>query len=79
MSGAHYFYEISFSDALGFTTYELSTILTKLNKLEEEIGIVKSKLVPYWSLKKHAPKRTITIDLRHKDALSLLKAYFGKL
>jgi len=57
------------------TPHQLNSLVDELNKIEEEVGLVKSQLVPLWLVnaldKKGGRKRRI--DLRSANALDQLK------
>ena len=56
------------------TPRHLDSLISELNKIEEEVGLVKSKLVPLWlvnALDKKGGRRKI--DLRSANALDQLK------
>jgi hypothetical protein len=77
----HYFFDAG-TLALELTPQSAYSLLESLNKLEEETGLVKSQLVPYWLVQaftKGGARMKRKLDLTKKHALEQLKLYFGGL
>jgi hypothetical protein len=75
----HYFFDAGLL-ALELTPVGAYSLLESLNKLEEDTGLVKSKLVPYWlvqSFSSRGVKRKI--DLTKQGALKALQTLMGGL
>ena len=81
LAALQYFFDAGLI-ALELTPLAAYSLLESLNKLEEEVGLVKSQLVPYWLVQSFTKKGGLLrrkIDLKQKGALNLLKSYFGDL
>lgn len=71
-------YVYKLSDIWWLTKRQLSGLVTELNKIEEEVGLIKSQLVPLWLATSFTSKRrSRKVDLRKKGALDVLKTMFG--
>lgn len=74
-----YFVHQPIGDLLRLRPRDITSLVTGLLKVEEEVGLIKSQLVPLAAVDGFSNKaKGQTIDFKKKDAVEILKSIFGQ-
>lgn len=76
---ANLLYIYKLGDIWWLTKKQLSGLVVELNKIEDEVGLVKAQLVPLWLASSFSSRRSRArrVNLQRKGAVEVLKSIFG--